>query len=137
MVTNVSLLDIDECLTNAHSCDDPQRAICTNNNGSFSCQCKPGYTGSGFKNDCGIIIIIRSCILSLILMLIPINVECNNGSIRLMNRSEFVPGQMQGRVEVCNGNTYFTVCNDFWDALEARVVCHYLGHNTSSMFSKT
>ena len=53
-----SLLDIDECLTNTHSCDDPQRAICTNNNGSFSCQCKPGYTGSGFKNDCGIIIII-------------------------------------------------------------------------------
>lgn len=52
-----------------------------------------------------------------------------------MNRSEFVSGQMQGRVEVCNGNTYFTVCNDYWDALEATVVCHYLGYNTSSMFS--
>ena len=50
----ICLLDIDECSTNAHSCDDSQRAICTNNNGSFACQCKPGYTGSGFKNDCGI-----------------------------------------------------------------------------------
>ena len=70
-------------------------------------------------------------------MLIPINVECDDGRIRLMNKTEFVPGQMEGRVEVCNGNTYFAVCNDFWDALEARVVCRYLGHNTSSMFSKT
>ena len=51
----IYLPDIDECSTDSHSCDDPQRAICTNNVGSFECQCKPGYTGSGFKNDCGII----------------------------------------------------------------------------------
>ena len=54
-----------------------------------------------------------------------------------MNGSEFVAGQMQGRVEICNRNTYFTVCNDYWDALEAKVVCRYLEHNTSSMLSKT
>ena len=49
-----------------------------------------------------------------------------------MNGNEFVADQTQGRVEVCNGNTYFTVCNDYWDVLEANVVCRYLGHNTSS-----
>ena len=64
-------------------------------------------------------------------------VECYDGRIRLMDGSEFVAGQMQGRVEVCNGNTYFTVCNDYWDVLEAKVVCRYLGHNTSSMFRET
>ena len=53
--------------------------------------------------------------------------------MRLMNGTEFVVNQIQGRVEVCIGNTYFTVCNDFWDALEANVVCNHLGHNTSSM----
>lgn len=50
-----------------------------------------------------------------------------------MNGTEFVDGQMEGRVEVCSDNAYFTVCNDFWDALEANVVCRYLGHNTSSV----
>ena len=56
----IYLPDIDECSTNLRSCDDPQRAICTNNIGSFACQCKPGYTGSGFKNDCGMYVL--SCI---------------------------------------------------------------------------
>lgn len=60
-------------------------------------------------------------------------IECNDGHIRLMNGTEYVDGQMRGRVEVCIGNVYFTVCHDFWDALEAQVVCHYLEHDTSSM----
>ena len=50
-----------------------------------------------------------------------------------MNGTEFVDGQMEGRLEVCSGNAYFTVCNDFFDALEANVVCRYLGHNTSGV----
>lgn len=40
--------------------------------------------------------------------------------------------QLEGLVEVCSGNVYYAVCHDFWDALEANVVCRLLGHNTTS-----
>ena len=37
--------DINECDQNMHSCDS--NAICTNTNGSFTCNCNDGYTGDG------------------------------------------------------------------------------------------
>lgn len=58
---------------------------------------------------------------------------CADGDMRLMNGTEFVVGQMEGRVEVCSGNVYYSVCHDFFDALEANVVCRNLPINTSSM----
>ena len=39
------LTDIDECATKTHNCN--LKANCTNNNGSFECVCKEGYTGDG------------------------------------------------------------------------------------------
>ena len=51
---------------------------------------------------------------------------CANGDVRLMNGSQFVEGQTEGRVEVCLENVYGTVCDDRWDVLEARVVCRQL-----------
>ena len=38
------LLDINECLSNPCSTN----ALCSNINGSFSCQCIVGYSGNGF-----------------------------------------------------------------------------------------
>ena len=43
-------LDVDEC-ENEESNDCSHNADCTNNIGSYTCQCRVGYTGSGF--NCG------------------------------------------------------------------------------------
>eukprot|EP00117_Sycon_ciliatum_P033036 scpid61463/ scgid1264/ Fibrillin-1 len=40
-------LDLNECLRTPFPCDD--NAFCTNNVGSFSCRCQPGYRGDGFN----------------------------------------------------------------------------------------
>ena len=39
--------DLDECSLSNSSCH--QNANCTNTNGSFECNCLPGYTGDGFN----------------------------------------------------------------------------------------
>ena len=46
------LLDVDECELGLDDCDDPRVADCININGSFSCTCKTGYTGSGRNGSC-------------------------------------------------------------------------------------
>ena len=37
--------DIDECIEGTDDCDD--NAVCTNTEGSFTCECESGYTGNG------------------------------------------------------------------------------------------
>ncbi len=39
------LIDVNECTLGAHSCD--ANADCNNTAGSYSCQCRTGYSGNG------------------------------------------------------------------------------------------
>ena len=47
-----------------------------------------------------------------------------DGAVRLGNGSS----SNEGRVEICYNVEYGTVCDDFWDELEAMVVCRQLGY---------
>ena len=50
---------------------------------------------------------------------------CSDGDVRLMNGS--ISSLAAGRVEICIGNSYGSICNDRWDDRDATVVCGQLG----------
>lgn len=51
-----------------------------------------------------------------------------DGNILLYNGSHVSLDFTEGTVLMCNGNVYGRVCNDYWDQLEAKVVCRQLGY---------
>ena len=56
---------------------------------------------------------------------LPVNIAsaCSNGDIRLSSGRN----GSEGRVEICSGGTWGTVCDNFWDNFDAQVVCNQLG----------
>jgi len=55
---------------------------------------------------------------------------CADGDIRLRGGTT----ASEGRVEICDNHAWGTVCDDFWGAPDANVVCRQLGFSGFSMF---
>ena len=54
---------------------------------------------------------------------------CSEGEVRLVGpRSMFA-----GRVELCVGSVWTTVCDDFWNDRDASVLCRQLGYSPYGM----
>ncbi len=56
--------------------------------------------------------------------------NCVHGSLRLRDGGSL----REGRVEICNGGIWGTVCDNLWNTNDAQVVCRQLGYDPSSMF---
>ena len=105
-------LDVNECgnTTCHHECE--------NTIGSYFCKCNDGYVLLQDNTNC------RRKVLCVNFPCKDAGtpIVCTTGEVRLVNGTS----PTEGRVEVCDDGKYYTVCDDYWDELEARVVCTQL-----------
>ena len=54
-------------------------------------------------------------------------IGCVEGDVRLAEGTT----TLEGRVEICKNSMWGTVCDQAWDKLDARVICHQLGFSVA------
>ena len=55
-------------------------------------------------------------------------IACTNDDVRLAGGSS----NTNGRVELCLNGEWGTICENFWDARDARVICRHLGFESET-----
>ena len=57
--------------------------------------------------------------------------DCSDGEVLLYDGTTLSTNHSNGTVLVCVDNEYGTVCDDWWDPLDATVVCTQLGFSAN------
>ncbi len=68
-----------------------------------------------------------SCMLSYLFCICTV---CEQNSVRLVGG----PSEYEGRVEVCNNQEWGTVCQTFWEDVDAGIACSQLGFSRFGEF---
>ena len=58
--------------------------------------------------------------------------ECEEGAVRLVDGIS----ETNGRLEICQGGVWGTVCHDLWDDIDAAVVCNQLNITYTRMYQR-
>lgn len=57
---------------------------------------------------------------------------CTNNALRMIRSQTGTPFNNRGRIEICSGGQWGTICDDGWGTNDAKVACAQLGFSKNS-----